>query len=251
MVCKTGLHIRGERKQANILEEGDERRATMDTGAQIPVAPFSVAKQYDLLINKLREPLKVKFGNESVEICNHYADFGTLVGLVFLLESVKQSLFCVGNFLDNSERTVTFSNTRVTICDGEGNKIVEGERDNTTKMWTIDIGRLIEAGKQMQHKQGRQKQVSALTKGQSRRGQLITPRIVTMARRLHQNWGHEDPQRMAAMFRNGSGLIPSYANELTPEIILKVFDRDPCKACRVFKFNKLPRTMLDQSAHLR
>ena len=266
MVSSTELVTKegGRQKKwsANILEDGDAMSAILDSGAQISIVPFAVVDFFQLKLKRLSQPVAIIFGNGSRTICNTIVYFGVLVGDVFAVEDAVDCFINLGTFIDNGDRAIVFSTDKVQVVDSEGGLVIKGPRDKATGYWKMDLeeilnykpysgGRWMETAVSAQQSTVGSASTSPSRRGQcnpelqrlprtSRRGQPIPERVQQLARELHRLWRHPHPVRMASVVTHSPGSIPARFKELDAATILKVFDHNPCQACAVAKFNKLP-----------
>ena len=104
------------------MKEGDKRCVVLDSGAQVSIIPFEVVEYFGLNTQLLSTPIAIIFGNGSKTTCNHIVYFGVLVGDIFVVRDAVNCFLNLGTFVDNGDRSVTFSAEKVQILSGDGEK---------------------------------------------------------------------------------------------------------------------------------
>ena len=241
-------------------------KATVDSGAAIPIVPRTLVKQIlkfwrqsrgdtaakttfgndktaslrpsDERIGDIRkiDKIKIIYGNSTFEFTEHVVFLGKIIGEAFIVEKGSEILLAVTNIIENGwKRKVVFDEQKVEVLDSENKVIISGLRDPFTGLWSLDLQTAL-----LYNDQRDTRAVNALRV--SRRGLRMTDqRLVVLAHECHRDWGHLHPEKMALVFHLAPHKVPVRFQDLTPSLIISIFEHRECLACKVHNSNRLPR----------
>ena len=157
-----------------LVSNGDEKtklmKATVDSGAAIPIVPRTLVKQIlefwrqsrgntatkttfgndktaslrpsDERIGDIRkiDKIKIIYGNSTFEFTEHVVFLGKIIGEAFIVEKGSEILLAVTNIIENGwKRKVVFDEQKVEVLDSENKVIISGLRDPFTGLWSLDL----------------------------------------------------------------------------------------------------------------
>ena len=242
------------------------REGISDTGANIGVTSYDVARFYNRPIMRFVNRLGIHGVGDSVLESTHYADFGQVLGKFALLGGRNVStLISVSNITERGF-TVEYSSLGVKIL-FEGVPVTCGRYDEVSRLWYLDIGELLLLGDVDKRQllrckrdglvadwepfttacsylsservldQDDAKELVSKAPRKSRRGSVVPGWLVEAVFDLHNRLGHPSAKVMSMAIDHCMwvGVHP----EITAAVINKVFEKRHCLACEIGKMKHL------------
>ena len=182
---------------AMLVEEDASQTAMNDSGANISIACFGFAIYHGRVIKELDEPITVSGHklNSTITIC-FYADFGPIIGRVYLTNMASTAIISVASFVDRGW-TVSFTQDDMRVMHPCGAILYRGTRQTGNRLWYLNITEIL-----------KHESIDAIVQRYEMMGGRDTPSIAFMAIR-------ERKQLMAAtrMIAHSSAAYPRRSDD--------------------------------------
>ena len=120
------------------------RVGVADAGANIGIASYSVARFFRRAIVKYDKPIEIHGAGTAKMMSSHYADFGRVLGRFALLPGEDVStLISISNITDQG-LTVSYSKSGGVSIVSDGEVVVSGHFDPSSRLFYFDIGDVLE-----------------------------------------------------------------------------------------------------------
>ena len=239
----------------------------VDSGANVGVTSFDVARFYKRAIIPFSKPISIHGVGDSVLESTHFADFGPVLGRFALLQGKDVStLISISNITERGY-TVEYTSGGVNIL-FNGKLVTQGRFDPESRLWYLDIGELLMLserddatsplhalnahewdeftrvcallGQSAVHdvnEDALTELVSKAPRRKSRRGEIIPVWLVEAVFDLHNRMGHPSAKVMAKAIDHCMwiGVHPA----ITPAVVNKIFEKRHCIACEIGKMRHL------------
>ena len=239
-----------------------------DTGANIGVTSYDVARFYQRPIWRFVRKLAIHGVGDAILESTHFADFGPILGRFALLQGSNVSTLISVSNITSRGFSVEYSSLGVNIMQ-KGVPITCGRFDSKSRLWYLDLGELLllpdsddplqrkrtslgsdwenfstacsflSAGKVFDPDTDEEpiKELVSKVRRKSRRGSVVPGWLVEAVFDLHNRLGHPSAKVMSMAVDHCMwvGVHP----EITAAVINKVFEKRHCLACEIGKMKHL------------
>jgi len=206
----------------------------LDTGADITVAPESLATSLQIQSYDLVPPVSITCANGAKVTASKFCRLGSILGNCALLNGVADTLICIDHMTDKNQMSVTFKKNKFEIRDRNNNIVHQGEKIG--RFFRVNIRQLLQANpSQIDHSPLLQQpfneteysNLNSVTSKHKRMDKVTVDAVIE----LHEVMNHINPNTMALAVENGAWTGTS----VTAQDIHKVFEKIDCVPCAVSK----------------
>ena len=226
-----------QHKALSATDAGVDTSGIADSGANINVTNQKIAAYYDLDLKLWEKPFQISFGNNSKFRCTHYADFGPILGRVAIVDDAPDTLISVAvltsrgfqvNFMPNGQGIGIYFNNQL---------IYRGDQDNRSRLFTIDIGSLIQPTFQLSYNSDCSNHwANSDAKGFVVKKKPLSVQTIKEVLWLHKRMGHPSKATMIESMLNGTWT--GLSDDITPRSVHTVMSKIHCTACSLSKMHK-------------
>ena len=243
-----------------LAKKMDPELGMLDSGANVSVSSIEIARRIKAPVKRIRNEVEIMMADNTVVYTNLSAYFGGIIGDVYILPQVENTIISVGE-LTSRGFGVEFSSDQVVIKQ-QGRVICKGlmmeklflvKLINLTNLYSQSSSNTIQINNKMTN-ENLVINANAVTNGMTiqnsmtnktwalRKRKSIPSFIHEPVIKLHERLGHMDPENMATGIKNNLWNFSEAEKDIiTPENIRSVFLHYECISCALGKKNKLPR----------
>ena len=118
-------------------------KGMVDSGANIGITSYDIARLYGRKILAYEEPLVIHGVGEITTTAVHFADFGPILGEMALLRSVGATIISVSGITQKGY-VVMFDSKSVRVVGKRTGEVFMGSFDEETRLFYIDIGLVLQ-----------------------------------------------------------------------------------------------------------